>query len=65
MSEPKVLARGANPDQATLMAVLYSLGLWDFLTIQDREAWINRAEILDTTGGRLLFDAIKRMDGFE
>lgn len=61
---PRVLARGANPDKATLIATLLSLGLWDFVSIADREAWCERAEIMDTPGGRRLFDALKRLGAF-
>jgi len=62
--KPKCLAKGMGHDKATAITVLLSLGLWDQLSIADREAWCERSEIMDTPGGRLLFNALDAMGGF-
>jgi len=60
----KILARGQHLNKATLISALLSLGLWDSLSIVDREAWCERAEVLDTAGGRQLFETLQRIGMF-
>lgn len=52
--DPRVLMRGDASNKPLLIATLLGTGLWDYLSPQDREAWTERCEILDTPGGRLL-----------
>ena len=60
----KVLARGSNPDKATLIATLLTSGLWDLLPPDERGAWCERAEVLDTPSGRRLFAWLKSLGAF-
>jgi len=64
-AKTRVLAKGQNADKAVLIASLLSLGIWDFLSIVDREAWCERAEVLDTPGGNVLFRSLQRIGVFE
>lgn len=50
----KVIAKGGNFDKATCIAILLQSGMWDLVTEQDREAFTERGEILDTPGGQAL-----------
>ena len=59
VKEPKLLAKGKNADPAVLTVFLQTMGLWDVLSIADRQSWITKAEVRDTDGGRLLFKRLK------
>lgn len=59
-SETRVLMRGDATNKPLLIATLLGTGLWDHLAPQDREAWTERCEILDTPGGRLLQQVVIR-----
>ena len=62
---PRVLAKGIGDDKAVLIATLLSLGLWDALEVADRQAWCERAEVLDTPGGRMLFRSLQAIGIFD
>lgn len=55
----KVLAK-SKPDKAACIQVLLMLGLWDAFAPYEREAFIERGEVLDTPAGRVLFNIIRR-----
>jgi len=62
---PRVLAEGTGTvDQAVQMALLYSTGLWDTLSMQDRKAWFQKAQVLDTPGGRVFLQFLDRLGVF-
>ena len=50
-----------NTTYADLVSILLSSELRDSLSVEDREAWCTRGEVLDTPGGRLLFEWMERM----
>ena len=61
----KVLAKGTGKlSRAAQIHFLLATGLWDEVSMIDRQAWIERGEVLDTPGGRLLFDFLKRLGVF-
>lgn len=60
MSDVKILAK-SKPDKASSISVLLMLGLWDAMSISEREAFCDRGEVLDTPCGRQLFAVIRRL----
>lgn len=60
---PKLLARGsATPDHQTAQYFYMALqraDLMDRISAHDLRAWVERAEVYDTPGGRLIFETFQ------
>lgn len=64
---PKVLMRGdhdgSDKSRSIYIACLLGSGLWDFLTPEERRAFTEHGEVLDTLGGRQLAAIIEKSQG--
>lgn len=55
----KVIGK-SDPDKAAMIAVLLHLGLWDSMTVEERNAACECGEIWDTPAGNAFMQIVRR-----